>query len=224
MEEIDLSSLLNYFKKQSIYIVFITIIASLTVGSYTLYLKTPLYNSNVTLVLTTDSSSENSGITSSDIQINEQLIQSYSYIIKSKSVLNKVIENLKIEGTYEALYDSITITNITNTEILKIEVSNEDPYASKVIANEVSRVFCEEIVEYYSIENVSVIDEAEESTYPYNMAIFSSLALGALLGFSLMSLLVFAMFYFDKTLKTKEEVEKLTGLPVIGIVPLSEDK
>ena len=36
--------------------------------------------------------------------------------------------------------------------------------------------------------------------------------------------IAFLLEYLDNTVKSQEEIEKLTGVPVIGIIPLNLDK
>ena len=36
-------------------------------------------------------------------------------------------------------------------------------------------------------------------------------------------MIVFIMYYFDTTIKTKEEIEEKVGLPVLGIIPLKKE-
>ena len=44
-----------------------------------------------------------------------------------------------------------------------------------------------------------------------------------LIGAVLSCAVVFIMYYFDTTIKTKEEIEERVGLPVLGIIPIKKE-
>lgn len=225
MEEINLKDLFSYFWNKKILIIVVTVVAILGSCIYSLYLQTPMYKSSTTIVLTrTNDDTENSGITQNDILLNQKLVSTYREIIKSRRILNQVINNLNLDMDYTTLGSSITVTNEKDTELLRISVSDSDSKQAKTIANEIARVFNNEIVEIYSIKNISVIDYAEEAKNPYNVNIVKQTVLAGLCGAVLACVVVFMMFYFDTTIKNTEEVEDKLGLPLLGAVPMSGRK
>lgn len=220
MEEIDLKELFNYFISKIFLLILITL-SVLTIGfSYDAFFKTPKYNSYTTVLLTSD----NSTITSSDITLNKNLVDTYSEIIKSRKVIGKVIENLELDYTIEELQENITVSNINDTEIIKISVSDKDNYLAKNIANETANVFNAEVIKYFNIQNIGVVDYAEISEKPYNINVVKSAVIYLLVGLVLSIGTVFVIYYFDNTIKTVEEVERKLNLPVIGAIPVGGRK
>ncbi len=226
MEEINLKDLFSYFWSKKAIIMLITLLTLVGSIVYTYALQKCFYKSSTTIVLTrvNDSTTEEGGITQNDVILNQKLVSTYREIIKSRRILNQVINNLELSLTYEELKGAISVTNEKDTELIKISVSNESPKLAKEIADEIARVFNGEIVEIYSIKNVSIIDYAEEAKVPYNVSKVKQLALGILIGLVLSSAFVFVLFYFDTTVKSSDEVEAKLGLPILGSVPLSHYK
>lgn len=217
MEEIDLKELFTYFWSKKFYIILITAIA-LTIGLiYSINFQTPLYKSYTTILLTKESDS--TSITSNDILLNQKLVDTYKEIITSKKVLGRVINNLDLEYSVNALSSKVNVQSINGTEILKITVSDEYNVNAKNIANEIAYVFNSEIVKLYDIQNIGVIDVAELSETPYNINTTKQLIISGLVGLILSLCIVFVIYYFDDTIKTTVEVEKKLGLPVIGAIP-----
>lgn len=225
MEEINLKDLFNYFWSKIIIIILVTLLAVLGGCMYSLYLQKPMYKSSTTIVLTrANDEVENGGITQNDILLNQKLVSTYREIIKSRRILNQVINNLNLNMDYATLGQEISVTNEKDTELIRISVSDSDPKQAKVIANEIARVFNNEIIEIYSIKNISVIDYAEEATNPYNVNVIKQIVLAGLCGLVLSFGIVFMMFYFDTTIKNVEEVEDKLGLPLLGAVPMNSRK
>ena len=222
MEEINLKDLFNYILNKKWYVILITICVAVAGFIYVSYYKTPMYKSYTTILLTKEGNSET--ITYSDVNLNKNLVDTYSEIIKSKKVIDKVINNLSLNYTVGELQSRVSVSSINNTEIIKISVIDEDAKYAKMIANEIATVFNVEVVKLYNIQNIGIIDVAEESKTPYNISVLKTTVLALLIGLVLGLGVVFVIFYFDTTIKNVEEVERKTGLSVIGTIPLAGGK
>lgn len=218
MEEINLKELFEYFKER-ILIVFTIILVVLIIGCvYSVFFKTPMYQSNSTIVLVNDDGSSES-VTNAEIQLGKNLVTTYSSIITSRRVLEPVINNLSLDYSYERLKGLVSVSNDTKTEIIKIFVKNSDAGLAATIANEIVKVFNEEIKNIYKLQNVSVIDKAIESSSAYNINVVKDVIIYLFVGIVLAFATIFVIFYFDTTIKSAEEVENKLGLPVFGIIP-----
>ena len=195
MEEIDLKELLNYFVSKIFLMLSIVFVVLIIGFSYDAFIKVPKYKSYTTVLLTT----ENNTITSNDIILNKNLIDTYTEIIKSRKVVGKVIDNLSLEYDIETLQKNIAVANVNDTEIIKITVEDEDSNLAKNIANETAKVFNAEVIKLYNIQNIGIIDYAEASQKPYNINLIKSIAIYLMIGIILSLAVVFVMFYFDTT-------------------------
>lgn len=220
MEEINLKELFDYFVSKWFIIAITGLVFVVAGASYTLFFKTPMYNSYTTMVLTTNNEKTNQQITSSDITLNKNLVSNYRVIMKSHSILNQVINNLELNTTAEQLKKQVNVTTEDDTEIIRISVNNENADSAKDIANEIARVFSNDVARYYSIKNVAIVDYAEKANSPYNISLLKTTVLALLVGIVLASAAIFIMFYFDTTIKSTEEIESKIGLPTLGIVPI----
>lgn len=121
MEEINLSEVYSYFKTKILWILLAIIVIVILGNIYTIITRTPMYQSNTTIVLVGESKKE---YNQSDSLLNQNLIGTYSQIIKSRKVLSQVIENLDLKMTTEELSNSITTSSVEETEIIQITVEN----------------------------------------------------------------------------------------------------
>lgn len=224
MEEINLKDLFSYFISK-IWIVIITFLLLVIFSVInTKFIKVPEYNSSTTIVLTINNDNElNNSITQNDITINQKLVATYRQIIKSRRVLDRVIEDLELDMEASDLSKKVSVANETDTELLKITVSDKDPELAAEIADDIAKVFSEDIVDIYNIKNVSIIDKALVSDVPYNIKLVKDAIIFGVLGIVLGLGLIFVMFYFDTTIKSSEEIQEKIGLPILGIVPATDN-
>ena len=126
--------------------------------------------------------------------------------------------------TYEQLSKKITVTQVSDTEIIQISVVDPDAELASNITNKIAEVFTSEVSNIYNMKNIKILDVAIKASKPYNIdyvkQFFISLAAGLLLSLAI----VFMFYFFDNTIKTTEQVETKLGLPILGRVPLQKGK
>ena len=217
MENVNIKEVLNYLLSKAwlIVVILLTVLAGGEV--YTALLKTPMYESKTNVVLISDSSSKQ--ITTNDVTLSNNLVKTYSEIVKSRSVLNKVIEKLKLSESYEGLAGKITVSSVTSTQLITIRISDKDSAKAKTIANEVAKVFKSEIKDIYGIDNVQIVDEAVEAGSAYNINIIKETIIYLIAGLAIGVGVAYVMYLLDKSIKDSETVEDKLGLTVIGVVP-----
>ena len=224
MEEIDIKEIIYYIFKKKVWVILCCILGLIAGVVYTKFFVTPMYSSYSTVVLskptdTSTISTTSEGITQNDITLNSKLVATYSEIMKSRAVASEVKEKLELDISEEALMSNISVTAKDDTEMLKIQVSNEDPVVAANVANSLSEVFSSKVKEIYNIENVTVIDTAIPSSSPYNVSYAKNAAIFGMVGLVLSCGVLFVIFYFDTTIKSKSEVEDLLGLEVLAVIP-----
>lgn len=227
MEEIDLKELFEIFWSKKILIVLIVILFTVIGMAYSFLLVVPEYTSSTTLVLTkadsvTTPTDLNDSITTSDITLNSQLVSTYSELAKSKKVLRTVISNLQIDIDEEELRKSISVTSVKDTELIEIDVTNLDAAKAAQIANEIASVFTVNVAEIYSINNVHIVDQAEPANEPSNVNHFRDLVIFSFLGLVVAAMYILIVNMLDTTIKSSEDIEKITKLPVLATVPVYE--
>ena len=220
MEDLYLNDIVNYYFKKLWIIVLITIVFIVGGLTYSFKLKTPLYKSTTSVILASGQT-----ITQSDLTLYQKLINTYTQIAKSRNVLNNTIKSLSLNYNYGELKDNVTVTAVSDTEIINISVVDKSPTLAKKIADSIALNFKDEVASIYNLTNISILDESVVATSPYNYNILKDtviyIALGLFVGF----VYVFLRYYFDRNIKSKEEVESRVNLPIMGSIrDFSKDK
>jgi capsular exopolysaccharide synthesis family protein len=192
--------------------------------AYSYYYKKPEYKSSVTILLVADENKTNKELTQTDLNINNGLISTYSSIAKSTNVVQKTIENLELNMSASSLQKKVDAKQIDSTQFLKISVTNANPELAKNIANELAQVFTQQIKEIYNLQNISIVDEAEVESTPCNVNHMKDIIMFAFAGLFLAMVSVVAIFMFDDTIKSEEDIEKNVKLKAIGTLPVDKEK
>lgn len=226
MEEIDLKELLQMFWSKKVQIIVVVAIFAIIGGVYSLMFVTPKYQASTTLLLATNSSSNNangdSSITTTDVTLNSKLVSTYSKLVKSDKVIRNVISNLSLNMDENDLKNSVSVTATEDTEFIEISVKNEDPVLATKIANEMSKVFIENVKEFYKVENVHIVDAAEVPQSPYNVNHIKDVIIFAFVGAVIAVLYVLVSNMLDTTIKSEDDIEKIFKQTVLATMPFCD--
>lgn len=223
-ETISLKELLETLKKRMLLILVIAITAVLVSGIVSFFFLTPIYQAS-TQILVNQTKSNQNVYSPSEVQTNLQLINTYNVIIKSPAILDKVNKELDLGMTAAELNKKITVASEKDSQVVNVSVQDPDPAKAAEIANKTAAVFETEIVKIMNVDNVSVLAKASvtDDQSPIKPKPLLNIAIALVVGLMAGVGVAFLIEYFDNTVKTEQEIEKLLGLPVLGVIATIED-
>lgn len=216
-DEIDLLELANAILKKW-WIVLLSLLVGAALAFFgTKLLITPQYKATSMIYVY----SKTTSITSlADLQIGSQLAVDFQIVATTREVVDKVIEKLNLDTTYEALLRQVEVSNPKGSHILQIDVKNPNPY----IAADISNAFADElryrIADVMNTDEPSVVDKAYVPEKPSSPSVRKNTMLGGLgLMFAAVAVIV-VTFMMDDTIKTEADVKKYLSLNVLAEVPI----
>lgn len=181
------------------------------------FAMTPKYESTTKIIVL--NKSNESSMSYSDFQLSSQLVKDYPDIIKSRTVLETIIDDCDLDDTYKQLYNRVTISSSSDSRIIGITVKDEDPAKAKEIADKVRDVAAERIVEIMDIEAVNMVDEANLPKSPSEPSVTKITLIAAILGGFACAGVVIVRYLLDDTIKVSEDIEKYLGISSLGMIP-----
>ncbi|CEG33855.1 YveK family protein [Peribacillus simplex] len=217
-ETISINDIFKTLKKRWKLIMLLTLIAVLISGTISYFLLTPVYESS-TQILVNQKKSENQ-LDSNQIQSNIDMINTYSVIIKSPAILEKVIDELDLKLSVEQLSGKITINSQENSQVFSLTVQDSNPTQAVEIANTVSSTFQKEIKDIMNVDNVSILAKAEikENPTPVKPSPLLNIAIAVVVGLMAGIGLAFLLEYMDNTIRDEKDIETLLDLPLLGSI------
>lgn len=182
---------------------------------------TPIYTS-VTKIYIWPGQNKGSVLTQNDLKISTLLAADYRELIKSRSVLQKVIIDLDLDMTPQELWRNVSVETIANTRMLNIIVKNEKPELAKKIADGIREAIGKRtpgIVGGYSIFTVEKASSPSVSNVP---AIKKDTIYGGMVGI-FCAIAVFVMCYLmDDSIKSPKDVEQHLGMSVLASISMEK--
>ena len=159
----------------------------------------------------------------SDVQLSTQLTKDYQILVTSAPVMNQVIKELGLNMKASELASTISVDTPSDTRVLQITVTSDDPKRAKDIADKVAQVSSKKICDIMKIEQVNVIEEGSMSEEPAVDTVQKWTLIGLALGIVLSCAVIIIRSMLDDTVKTTEDVEKYFDLSTLAVIHISEE-
>lgn len=218
--EIDLGEIFAVLMGKLPIIIASTLICGIIAFGYAKFMITPVYNSTTQIYVL--SQQDDSKVTYNDLVTGTQLTKDYEVLIKSRSVLEKVIKDLSLDMSYGQLQGMITVGAETDTRIISITVQDVDPGRAKTIADKVRELASDHIAEVMDSSAVKVVDEANLPTGPSGPNVKKYAVIGLAVGFILAIGVILVIFLTNDKIRTPEDIEKYLGISTLGSIPVDE--
>lgn len=223
MEEqvISISEIIDAVKKRWKIIALTTVLATVVSGIFSFFVISPTYEASTKIFIGKEGA-ESEGYNSSDVSMYQNLIKTYSELIKTKDLVNKAIDNSEYDLSVNSVLNGITVNTLTGTQILQISYQSKSPSVAKNILESITNEFITKAEELVPNGNVKILESVELPKNPVapnkTMNIAIAFILGMMVGFGI----VFLLEYLDNTYKNKEQLEKDLDIPVLGVIPMSD--
>lgn len=217
-ETITLKEIAQIIKKRLGLIIVLTIGSAIISGIFTYFFITPIYRANSQFLV--NQNQPNATVELNEIRTNVELINTYSVIIRSNRILDEVIDELQLTISPSALAEKISVTNENGSQVVTVSATDPDPKMAVDLANVTVEVFQDQIDELMNVDNVNILNPAvlPANPTPVSPNLTLNIAIAFVLGGMVGVGLAFLFEYLDTTVKTETDVEKIVGLPVIGVV------
>ena len=219
--EIDIGHILSILWEKILLIIATGIIVGLAGFLVSKFLITPKYESETKLYVL--NRANDSATTLSDVQLSTQLTKDYQILVTSAPVMNQVIKELGLNMKASELASTISVDTPSDTRVLQITVTSDDPKRAKDIADKVAQVSSKKICDIVKIEQVNVIEEGSLSEEPAVDTVQKWTLIGLALGIVLSCAVIIIRSMLDDTVKTTEDVEKYFDLSTLAVIPISEE-
>ena len=222
-ETISPKEIAQIIKKRLGLIISLTLGAAIISGIFTSFFITPIYRANSQFLVNQNQSTTQ--VELNEIRTNVELINTYSVIIRSNRILNEVVDELQLTISAGALAEKISVSSEGGSQVVTVTATDPDPAMAVDLANVTVEVFQDQIDELMNVDNVNILNPAVLSANPTPVSpnLVMNIAIAFVLGGMAGVGLAFLLEYLDTTVKTEDDVEKIVGLPVIGIISKVKD-
>ena len=185
---------------------------------YASFIATPLYNASAMMIVNSGQRSQEY-VSTDQLRSAASLVDTYSIIVKSDTVMDQVIKRLDIEDVFDSIVKDISVDAVNDTQIMRITVTATDPQSAVDICSEITEVAPDALVDMVEAGSVRLVSAANSTFQPVSPNVFRTTVLLALVGLFLTAGLIVIRTLLDNKVKTEADVAAI-DLPVLGIIPI----
>ena len=233
--EIDLLKLIRALWKKTLVIILVAVLTAAAVFAFTLFFISPTYDATASIYVNNSSFSFGStsfSISSSELSASNSLVNTYIYILKSRTTMEDVIARGSLPYTYEQLTEMVTTRAVAGTAAFDVTVRSSSPTEAEKIANLFAEVLPERIAEIVDGSSVRIVDYAIVPAHRASPSYTRNTILGFLIGALLASAIVAVRFLVDErndmVIHSADELRTMyPDIKVLAMIPdmrLSEKK
>lgn len=216
--DIVIRDLLLALREKITLIVAVTVLSMMFGWGTSVFLIPKRYEASVNMIVNmrTDATA---AMTSDDIYGSQSLVNTYAVIIKSNTVLNRLIAELELNISYEELYEEIIVEAVNHTQVMRIAIQHEDPGTAENIIDTLANIapqIVADAVEAGSSKVVSDVYVTKDPVYPDTVK--NGLWAAALGLIFAVAAIVLKEIQSDYIVDDKDVSRKL-GIPVLGMIP-----
>ena len=215
--EIDLGELFHVIWSKIWIIIAVTVVCAAIIGNVTYFLIDPTYTASSTVYLLPRAGEAMSQV---EMQIGTQMTNDAAKLAKSKSVIEPVLKDLKLQMDYETLAKKISVDNPTDTRLIDISVRDADPQTAADISNALADSLCEQVATIMKTDRPTIAERAVAPDKPSAPSMKKNVVIAALLGLFATMAVIVIQYILDDSIKTAEDVEKYLQLNTLASIPL----
>jgi len=176
---------------------------------------TPIYSASTTLLV--NQTQVPGTIAYNDILTSERLTRTYKELIGKRPVLDDVAERLDLPFSRDKLAGMISVSVLSDTQLLRLSVESSDPALASSIANATAAAFINQNTEDRLSRpgDVSVVEAATTPSVPIKPNVKLNTLMAAVIGLLLAGAAALLIEYLDDTVKSPEDLEA-SGLASLG--------
>lgn len=204
-------------------VILCAVVAGAAFFAYTWYCVTPMYTASVSIYVNNAVSGYvGEGISASDLETSQQLVATYTNILKSDMVLDKVSEEIKEDGlsyTGPEIRSMMSAGSIEQTEMFRVYITNANPNTATAIVNTIAEIAPDEIGNIMDRSSTKIIDYAKVPKEPSSPNLMKNTALGIIGGALIAIVIITFQFLMDVRIHDELDLAQISAAPVLGVIP-----
>ncbi|MGL5067484.1 MAG: YveK family protein [Sarcina sp.] len=222
-EVIRIEDIIYALKKRWIMILSITVAFTLAAAGLSFFVIKPKYEAKVKVFIGKEETKGNdSNYDNNDIAMYQKLMKTYAEVIKTKDATKTALGKIgqaTTQGNVNRVLAELTVSPSADTQIMEVKYTTTDKTEILPVLNAITEVFIDNSGDLIPNGNIQIIEKAESPENPVSPNKALNTIIGFMLGMMIAIGISFLLEYMDNTVRSKDELEKLLDIPVIGSIP-----
>lgn len=216
----SIQDLLYIIMKRLKLVIIIPIACAIAGFLITVYLINPVYEAQVDLLVNQTQAEDSESSSSSDVEMNLRLIETYQFIISSSKIRELVYEQLDQQYTLDELQENLTVETSPESQIITLHADADNPEDASKIANMFAKTSQKEITDLMKMDNVRILTEANPVNFqqPVRPVPILNTVISFLAGLIFVFIYIALSAFFNTKIHSRQDVERYLEAPLLGTI------
>lgn len=219
-DTIKIEDIVHIIIKKWRMILCITLITTLISTIVSFFFISPKYEARTKVFIgKQNTQGQDQNYSTNDVQMYQKLIKTYAEIITTNDLVERAVNQSNLNLKSENILNALSVTPRSDTQILEITYYNTDKALAKDVITSVTNEFIKESKELIPNGNVKVIESVKTQDSPISPNKKMNIGIAFFIGLIISIILSILPEFMDNTFSTREQIEEVLRVPVLGAIP-----
>lgn len=208
-----------YILKRYLLIIVLFVVFTTAITATLVFILPPTYKASTTLMV---NQATTETINLNDIMTSERLAKTYAEIITKRTIIETVINEMKLSEDYEDFIKKVDVELIRDTQLITISVKDQNAQKAAQIADAIATKFSAEVInlqgDRQSYNTIAIVEKAMAPQRPDSPKKALSIILSFFLSLLTIMGIIFLIEYLDDTFKDELDIKEYLALPHLGTI------
>lgn len=220
----NINRIFTLIKSKFLFLILFTLIGTVAVGLYTVFIISPVYSLQSKLIMKNGSGQSTDAQTIEALNLFQRQTKTYLEIADLPPVKEETNKALDLSPEEISKIQSVKLTNDSGSQLVTVTVRALDRDLGERYIKEYVTQYKKFTADRLGRDNLSVVTEALGSNSPVYPILWKNL-LVSILVFSFVGFnVIFIKYVLSDSIDSYEDLEELVGTPVLGMIPTIERK
>ena len=220
----NINRIFTLIKSKFLFLILFTLIGTVAVGLYTVFIISPVYSLQSKLIMKNGSGQSTDAQTIEALNLFQRQTKTYLEIADLPPVKEETNKALDLSPEEISKIQSVKLTNDSGSQLVTVTVRALDRELADRYIREYVIQYKKFTADRLGRDNLSVVTEALGSSSPVYPVLWKNL-LVSILVFSFIGFnTIFIKYVLGDSIDSYEDLEELVGTPVLGMIPTIEKK
>ena len=220
----NINRIFTLIKSKFLFLILFTLIGTVAVGLYTVFIISPVYSLQSKLIMKNGSGQSTDAQTIEALNLFQRQTKTYLEIADLPPVKEETNKALDLSPEEISKIQSVKLTNDSGSQLVTVTVRALDRELADRYIREYVIQYKKFTADRLGRDNLSVVTEALGSSSPVYPVLWKNL-LVSILVFSFVGFnVIFIKYVLSDSIDSYEDLEELVGTPVLGMIPTIERK
>lgn len=220
----NMTKIYSVIKSKLLFLIMFILLGVGGVTVYTLFVVKPIYSVSSTLILKIMNTEKNDSQVMDALNLFQRQVKTYLEIAALSPVKEATDKALELSPEEASKIKSISLNNDSGSQLMTLTIKTSDREFANQYIKQYVKQYRQFTTEKFGRDDLSVVTEAQGSSRPIYPILWKNMLM-AFLAFSFIAFnIIFIRYVMSDSIDSSDELEELTGVPTLGMIPLIEKK